>query len=87
MTRVILLKTHALYKAVLSPLLHAPALGLATNCRFQPTCSEYATLALAQHGPARGLWLSATRLLRCHPFARGGWDPVPPAHQSRVPHP
>jgi putative membrane protein insertion efficiency factor len=68
-------RAHQLYKAAISPALHS--LGLAGGgCRFQPTCSEYATLALAQHGPVRGLWLAAGRLLRCHPFARGGWDPV-----------
>ncbi len=71
------------YKAFLSPIIHSA--GVAANCRFQPTCSEYATLALAQHGPIRGIWLTITRLLRCHPFARGGWDPVPltPAPPAR----
>jgi putative membrane protein insertion efficiency factor len=73
----ILTSAHAFYKATLSPLLHTA--GIATgSCRFQPTCSEYATLAFAQHNLPRGLWLSVSRLLRCHPFARGGWDPVPP---------
>jgi putative membrane protein insertion efficiency factor len=62
----------------LSPLrmlLPAPAVG--GCCRFHPTCSGYAHEAIEKLGPARGLWLSATRLARCHPFAEGGYDPVP----------
>ncbi|MCU0607882.1 MAG: membrane protein insertion efficiency factor YidD [Candidatus Edwardsbacteria bacterium] len=47
-------------------------------CRFQPTCSAYALDAIDVHGPFRGLALSAWRLLRCHPFHPGGYDPVPP---------
>ncbi|TMD57905.1 MAG: membrane protein insertion efficiency factor YidD [Chloroflexi bacterium] len=58
------------YKAAVSPLL-PPA------CRFTPTCSEYAYLAVERHGALRGSWLAARRLLRCHPLARGGFDPVP----------
>jgi putative membrane protein insertion efficiency factor len=72
----ILASGHALYKAALSPLFHTAGI-VNGSCRFQPTCSDYATLALAQHGLSRGLSLSVSRLLRCHPFARGGWDPVP----------
>jgi uncharacterized protein len=64
------------YKHGLSPLLHAAA-GMTGACRFQPTCSEYAALAIATYGPVRGSWLAAGRLLRCHPFCRGGFDPVP----------
>lgn len=47
-------------------------------CRFHPTCSEYAMEAIATHGCLRGLWLALTRVARCHPFARPGFDPVPP---------
>jgi putative membrane protein insertion efficiency factor len=46
-------------------------------CRFVPTCSEYALEAVDLHGPLRGSWLAIARLLRCHPFARAGYDPVP----------
>ena len=64
------------YKQVLSPALHtlSPTCG---GCGFQPTCSEYAMLALAEHGWMRGGTLALWRLLRCNPFHHGGWDPVP----------
>jgi uncharacterized protein len=58
------------YKRFISPMLpHA--------CRFVPTCSEYAMEAVERHGVMRGSVLAASRLLRCHPFARAGYDPVP----------
>jgi len=66
----------SLYKHGVSPMLHAVA-GVTGACRFQPTCSEYATLAVATHGPLRGGWLAVRRVLRCHPLCRGGFDPVP----------
>jgi putative membrane protein insertion efficiency factor len=50
---------------------------LPNSCRYQPTCSHYALDALAEHGAVRGFWLAVKRVLRCHPFARGGYDPVP----------
>ena len=46
-------------------------------CRFQPTCSHYGYLAIQRHGILKGLWLILGRLLRCNPFNRGGYDPVP----------
>ena len=46
-------------------------------CRFYPSCSRYSEEAIAKHGATRGLWLTVTRLLRCHPFHSGGVDPVP----------
>ena len=52
-------------------------------CRFTPTCSQYMLEALARHGAIKGLGLGVWRLLRCHPFARGGYDPVPPSKLSR----
>ena len=58
------------YKWALSPLL-PPA------CRFVPTCSEYAIEAVERHGALRGSALAVWRLLHCHPFAIGGFDPVP----------
>ncbi len=53
----------------------APALPPA--CRFFPSCSAYALEALERHGLTRALWLTAGRLLRCHPYHPGGFDPVP----------
>ena len=75
-----LLATLTLYRRWLSPALHAVAPG--QGCKFLPTCSEYAEVAIATHGPLRGSWLAVGRLLRCHPFTRGGLDPVPTAKLS-----
>jgi putative membrane protein insertion efficiency factor len=83
MTRL-LLATLAFYSRWLSPALHSLGPGA---CRFQPTCSEYAAVAIATHGPLRGVALAGWRLLRCHPFSRGGLDQVPPAAiRTRFPH-
>lgn len=46
-------------------------------CRFQPTCSEYAREAIKKYGILKGGWLTVKRLSRCHPWAKGGYDPVP----------
>ena len=62
------------YKRILSPILHTVS---PTQCLYLPTCSEYAYVALHRFGVARGSWLAITRLARCHPFAKGGFDPVP----------
>jgi putative membrane protein insertion efficiency factor len=58
------------YQVVLGPL-------LPVACRYTPSCSHYAIDALTKHGPWRGGWLAVRRILRCHPFRRGGYDPVP----------
>ncbi|MEM1076611.1 MAG: membrane protein insertion efficiency factor YidD [Pseudomonadota bacterium] len=47
------------------------------NCRFQPTCSQYALDALAKHGGLRGGWMALRRIARCHPWGSSGYDPVP----------
>jgi putative membrane protein insertion efficiency factor len=68
--RAALLLLVRLYRRVVSPALPAA-------CRFYPSCSAYAETALLRHGAAKGSWLTARRLARCHPFHPGGIDPVP----------
>jgi uncharacterized protein len=63
-----------LYKSILSPILHAFS---PSQCLYLPTCSEYAYIALVRFGVLKGSWLALRRFGRCHPFARGGLDPVP----------
>ncbi len=53
----------------------SPVLGC--HCRFYPSCSTYALEAVENHGAIRGCWLAAMRLLKCHPWHHGGYDPVP----------
>jgi putative membrane protein insertion efficiency factor len=63
------------YQYLLRPL-------LGSNCRFAPSCSEYAHDAVAMHGALKGSWLALRRVLRCHPYHPGGYDPVPSVRSS-----
>lgn len=62
----------------------SPHLG--ANCRFTPTCSQYAIEAIRIHGPLKGMWLAVRRIGRCHPWGGSGYDPVPPRSEA-TPHP
>jgi putative membrane protein insertion efficiency factor len=68
--KTVLLALVRFYQRWLSPLKRAP------SCRFLPTCSDYAREAIEVRGAWRGVLLALLRLLRCHPFCRGGFDPV-----------
>lgn len=59
------------YQIFLSPL------KITTHCIYTPTCSQYAIEALQKYGAVKGMFLACKRILRCHPFAKGGYDPVP----------
>lgn len=65
-----------LYQWVISPL-------IGPRCRFHPTCSHYAIEAINRHGVLKGGWLACKRLLKCQPLHPGGYDPVPPVHQTK----
>ncbi|HEY7679491.1 MAG TPA: membrane protein insertion efficiency factor YidD [Terriglobia bacterium] len=68
--RTLLLALLGFYKRAISP-------AWPSACKFYPTCSVYAAEAVAKYGPGHGLWMAAARVLRCRPFHRGGYDPVP----------
>lgn len=67
--QIVVLQLLRAYKWAISPML-PPA------CRYVPTCSEYAMEAVERYGAFRGGWMALLRVLRCHPFVRGGYDPV-----------
>jgi len=77
---VVLAPLHV-YRRFISPLKPAP------SCRFHPTCSSYAVQAVEAHGVLRGVWLATARLLRCHPWNPGGFDPVPPPPEAATEEP
>jgi putative membrane protein insertion efficiency factor len=78
--RALLIAPIRLYQWTVSPL-------LGVNCRFAPSCSEYAAEAIATHGPLRGLWLALRRVSRFHPWGGSGYDPVPARHACHQPAP
>ena len=66
----VLLAVFRFYQRAISPL-------FPPRCRYIPTCSEYAVQAVEKYGAAKGSWFALKRFLRCHPFHKGGYDPVP----------
>lgn len=77
MVRAPFLALILVYQRVISP-------WTASSCRYYPSCSAYAYQAIGTHGVVRGTWLGLRRLLRCHPWAKGGPDPVPPPRGRTV---
>jgi hypothetical protein len=67
--KVVLIFLIRVYQLLISPI-------LPPSCRFTPTCSDYTMQAIEKYGALRGIYLGARRLLRCHPFHPGGYDPV-----------
>lgn len=68
--KTLLLAVIRAYRLVLSP-------WIGRQCRFTPSCSEYASEAIERHGSLRGTWMGMRRIARCHPWHEGGFDPVP----------
>jgi putative membrane protein insertion efficiency factor len=68
--KTVLLALIRVYQYAFRPLLGA-------NCRFYPSCSDYARESVEKHGVFKGSWLALRRVLRCHPYHPGGYDPVP----------
>lgn len=79
MLKFLALKLLRAYQLLISPM-------LGQNCRFSPSCSNYAMQAIERFGFFKGSWLTTRRLLRCHPFHPGGHDPIPEKHCSQHSH-
>lgn len=77
MLKTTLISIISVYKAVISPV-------LPPSCRFYPSCSDYARESIEQHGVLKGVYLALRRLLKCHPYHEGGYDPVPAAHEKTM---
>lgn len=74
--QLVLLGLLRVYQSVVSPM-------TGPTCRYYPSCSQYAVVAVQRHGAVRGSWLAVRRLARCHPWTPGGVDDVPPARDPR----
>ena len=74
--KTLLMKVIRFYQIAISPL-------KPPTCRFYPTCSHYGLEAIKVHGALKGSWLTIIRILKCHPFHPGGFDPVPEKKEKR----
>jgi len=77
MLKTILISIISVYKTLISPV-------LPPSCRFYPSCSDYARESIEQHGAPKGSYLAVRRLLKCHPYHEGGYDPVPAAPEKKM---
>ncbi|HBG46684.1 MAG TPA: membrane protein insertion efficiency factor YidD [Deltaproteobacteria bacterium] len=77
MFKKLLVALISFYKAFISPV-------LPPSCRFYPSCSDYARQSIEIHGTPKGIYLFLRRLLRCHPYHEGGFDPVPPVTEKTM---
>ncbi|MBQ9886864.1 MAG: membrane protein insertion efficiency factor YidD [Lachnospiraceae bacterium] len=78
MIKRFLIRSIRFYSRYISPVKsHIPFFLFSSNCKYTPTCSQYAIEALEKYGVVKGSFLAVKRILRCNPFAKGGYDPVP----------